>query len=151
MDRAKVTFGVHLPCRVLPGGDPEPASSNLLNQFVETAGGSGFKSIWVADHIVYFDPWMDCLLLLAAVAGRAKEHGLKIATGVVGLPLRHPVAIAQSFATLDVLSGGNLIAGVGEGSTQFDFDAVGVPFDDRRSMLEDGVVAIFHTDYDYDA
>ncbi len=137
-----VTFGAHLPCRVLPGGDPEPASHDLLIQIADAAAASGYSSLWVTDHIVYFDPWMDCMLLLAAVAGRAKEHGLKIATGVIGLPLRHPVAIAQSFATLDNLSGGNLIAGVGEGSTQMDFDALGLPFDERRRALEDGVAAL---------
>ena len=67
---------------------------------------------------------------------------MRIATGVAGLPLRHPVAMAQSFATLDVLSGGNLVVGVGEGSTQLDFDALGIPFENRRKMLEDGVAAL---------
>ena len=138
----QTTFGAHLPARVLPGGDPEPASADLLNQIADAAAGSGYSSLWITDHIIYFDPWMDCLMLLAAVAGKAKEHGLKIATGVVGLPLRHPVAIAQSYATLDNLCGGNLIIGVGEGSTQSDFDALGLPFDERRRALEDGVSAL---------
>ena len=138
----EITFGAHLPCRVLPGGDPEPASHALLTQVADAAAASGYSSLWITDHIVFFDPWMDCLLLLAAVAGKAKEHNLKIATGVVGLPLRHPVAIAQSFTTLDNLSGGNLIVGVGEGSTQLDFDALGLPFEERRRALEDGVVAL---------
>jgi alkanesulfonate monooxygenase SsuD/methylene tetrahydromethanopterin reductase-like flavin-dependent oxidoreductase (luciferase family) len=109
---------------------------------VDAAKEAGFTSIWVTDHIVYFDPWMDCMLLLAAIAGRAREHGLTIATGVLGLPLRHPVSLAQSFATLDILSGGKLIIGVGEGSTQLDFDALGIPFPERRKMLEDGIVAL---------
>lgn len=67
---------------------------------------------------------------------------MTIATGVVGLPLRHPVAMAQSFATLDILSGGNLIVGVGEGSTKSDFDALGIPFDRRRKMLNESIVAL---------
>jgi alkanesulfonate monooxygenase SsuD/methylene tetrahydromethanopterin reductase-like flavin-dependent oxidoreductase (luciferase family) len=82
------------------------------------------------------------MLLLGAVAGRAAQHGLAIATGILVLPLRHPVALAQSFATLDILNGGKLIIGVGEGSTQSDFDALGIPFRERRRMLEDGVVAL---------
>jgi alkanesulfonate monooxygenase SsuD/methylene tetrahydromethanopterin reductase-like flavin-dependent oxidoreductase (luciferase family) len=85
---------------------------------------------------------MDCLLLLSAIAGRAKQCGLAIATGIVSLPLRHPVSLAQSFATLDILSGGQLIIGVGEGSAESDFAALGVSFKKRRKMLEDGVVAL---------
>ena len=137
-----VSFGVHLPVRTLPGTGPQPASHDLLIDTVDAAKEAGLSAIWVTDHIVFMDPWMDCMLLLAAVAGKAKEHGLTIATGVIGLPLRHPVAMAQSFATLDVLSGGNLIVGVGEGSTESDFLALGISFQQRRKMLEDGVVAL---------
>lgn len=142
MQPSGVSFGVHLPVRVLPGGEPGPASHSHLIDTVDAAKGAGFKAVWVTDHIVFFDPWLDCMLFLAAVAGRAQEHGLTIATGVIGLPLRHPVAMAQSYATLDVLSGGNLVIGVGEGSTRSDFDALGVPFEERRKMLEDGVAAL---------
>ena len=142
MAGAAVSFGVHLPTRMLTGGESEPPTPELLNQMVDTAKDSGFTSIWVTDHIVFFDPWLDCMLLLASIAGRAKERGMTIATGVIGLPLRHPVAMAQSFATLDILCGGNLIIGVGEGSTKSDFDALGIPFDQRRKMLNEGIVAL---------
>ena len=142
MPDSATTFGIHLPVRALPGGDQTPPTAALLAEIVEAATGSGFRSVWVTDHIVWFNPWIDCLAALAAIAGQAGEAGMAIATGVVGLPLRHPVAIAQTFATLDVLSGGNLIVGVGEGSTKSDFDALGLPFDERRKMLEDGAVAL---------
>ena len=142
MAHSAVSFGLRLPTRMLAGGDPQPASPRLLANMLDAAKDAGFESIWVTDHIVYFDPWMDCMLLLAAVADKANDHGLTVATGVIGLPLRHPVAMAQSFATLDILSGGNLIVEVGEGSTQSDFDALGIPFQERRKMLDDGVVAL---------
>ena len=142
MPPTDVSFGIHLPVRMLPGVDHQPPSAAQLNDVVDAAKEAGFSAVWITDHIVYMDPWMDCMLLLASIAGRAGQHGLKIATGVVGLPLRHPVAMAQSFATLDILSGGNLILGVGEGSTQSDFDALGIPFQERRKMLVDGVVAL---------
>lgn len=142
MARPGVSFGVHLPTRMLAGGEPEPASVDLLHSIADSAKEAGFSSLWVTDHIAFFDPWLDCMMLLASVAGRAKELGLTIATGVIGLPLRHPVAMAQSFATLDILSGGNLIAGVGEGSTKSDFDALGIPFQKRRKMLDEGIVAL---------
>ena len=137
-----VSFGVHLPTRMLPGVESRPPSHQDLIDIVDSAKEAGFNAIWVTDHIVYSDPWMDCMLLLAAIAGRAGEHGLGIATGVLGMPLRHPVALAQSFATLDILSGGNLTIGVGEGSPKSDFDALGLPFEERRKMFEDGVVAL---------
>lgn len=139
---SNASFGVHLPTRMLTGGESEPPTPELLNQIVDSAKDSGFSSIWVTDHIVFFDPWLDCMLLLASIAGRAKERGMTIATGVIGLPLRHPVAMAQSFATLDILCGGNLIVGVGEGSTKSDFDALGIPFDRRRKMLNESIVAL---------
>ena len=139
---SNVSFGVHLPTRMLTGGESEPPTPDLLNQMVDSAKDSGFSSIWVTDHIVFFDPWLDCMLLLASIAGRAKERGMTIATGVIGLPLRRPVAMAQTFATLDILSGGNLIVGVGEGSTKSDFDALGIPFGQRRKMLNESIVAL---------
>ncbi len=142
MVNSKVSFGVHLPTRILPGVESPTPSHHDLIEIVDSAKEAGFNAIWVTDHIVYSDPWMDCMLLLAAVAGRAGEHGLGIATGVLGMPLRHPVALAQSFATLDILSGGNLTIGVGEGSTKSDFDALGLCYEERRKMLEDGVVAL---------
>jgi len=142
MARSGISFGVHLPTRMLPGGERQPASHALLVSIVDAAKDAGLASLWVTYHIVYSDPWMDCMLLLAAVAGRAGEHGLTIATGIVVLPLRHPIALAQSFATLDTLNDGKLIIGVGEGSTRSDFDALGIPFQKRGKMLEDGVVAL---------
>ena len=68
-----VSFGVHLPSRALRGGDPEPVTPTLLAGIVDSAKEAGFNSVWVTDHIVYFDPWMDCMLLLAAVAPQAKK------------------------------------------------------------------------------
>ncbi|SVD96658.1 uncharacterized protein METZ01_LOCUS449512, partial [marine metagenome] len=65
-----VTFGVHLPVRMLPGTGSNPPSASLLTETVEASKQSGFSSVWVTDHIVYMDPWLDCLMMLAAVAGR---------------------------------------------------------------------------------
>ena len=143
MNRSSISFGVHLPARILDGGrQSETFSHSLLVNMVDAAKEAGIASLWVTDHIVYSDPWMDCMLLLGAVAGRAGQLGLTIATGVVVLPLRHPIALAQSFATLDILSTGKLIIGVGEGSARSDFDALEVPFKDRRQMMEDGLIAL---------
>ena len=142
MSPTGISFGIHLPVRILPGAGPNPPSAALLVDTVDAAKKSGFSSVWVTDHIVYMDPWLDCMIMLATIAGQANDLGMTIATGVLGLPLRHPAAIAQTLATLDVLSGGNLIIGVGEGSTESDFLVLGIPFQERRKMLEDGVPAL---------
>lgn len=135
-------FGIHLPVRVLPGSDGKPATARDLVEIIETAAGSGFTHVWVTDHIIWFNPWMDCLILLGAVAERAAALDMDLATGVIGLPLRNPVALAQSLATIDVISEGHLIIGVGEGSTESDYTALGIPFSERRKMLEDGFPAL---------
>ena len=134
-------FGIHLPVRVISDGETagEPARAKLLDEMAVAAGESGFRALWITDHLLYLDPWMDAVLFLASVAGRAEQYGLKLIPGVLALPLRHPVVMAQTLATLDILSGGNLVIGVGEGSTQKDFDAVGLPFEERRRRLNESV------------
>lgn len=136
-----IQFGVHLPVRVISDGKQPgvPATARLLEEMADAAAAHGFSSLWITDHLLYQDPWMDAMLFLAAAAGRAEKHGLKLIPGVLAMPLRPPVALAQSLATLDILSGGNLIIGVGEGSTRKDFDAIGLPFDDRRRRLEEAI------------
>jgi alkanesulfonate monooxygenase SsuD/methylene tetrahydromethanopterin reductase-like flavin-dependent oxidoreductase (luciferase family) len=65
-----------------------------------------------------------------------------LATTVALSALRGPVALAKSLAAIDILSGGRLIAGVGPGSSQRDYDAVGVPFDERWKRFEESVVLL---------
>ena len=142
MATTDLTFGIHLPVRMLTCGEPEPPSANLLLDMVGAARDAGFGSVWVTDHVVFYDPWMDSMMALAVIAGKAQEAGMTIGTGILVSPARHPVALAQTCATLDILSGGNLVIGIGEGSTSLDFDAMGLAFDQRRKMLADGAVAL---------
>ena len=88
----------------------------------------------VTNHIVFFDLWLDCMLLLASIAGLAKGRDMTIVTGVMSLPLRHLVAMAQSFATLDILCCGNLIVGVGARFHEIGFPRFGYPI---RSAAQD--------------
>ena len=111
MARPGISFGIHLPTRSLREREPEPPAPELLNWMVDSARDAGFSSEWVTDHVVFFDPWLDWMLLSASIVGRAKERYMTIATVVMGLPLCHPVDMAQSFARLDILCGGNLIWG----------------------------------------
>ena len=85
------------------------------------------------------EPWLEPLTALAAVAGATRS--LRLATGVLIAPLRAPVLLAKTAATLDVLSGGRLDLGVGVGWQEEEYAALGVPYAERWRRLEDGLRA----------
>jgi len=98
----------------------------------------GFDSLWAGDHIAFRVPILESLSLLSFLAG-ATERVL-LGTSVYLLPLRRPAIAAKSVATLDVLSGGRAILGVGVGG-EFppEFDACGVPRAERGSRTDEGI------------
>jgi alkanesulfonate monooxygenase SsuD/methylene tetrahydromethanopterin reductase-like flavin-dependent oxidoreductase (luciferase family) len=132
-----VELGVHLP--LMPFGD-EPLSLARVRRVVDTARGCGFAAVSANDHFVFQTAWLDGPTALASVIEASGEMGL--ATTVALSALRGPVALAKSLAAIDILSGGRLIAGVGPGSSQRDYDAVGVPFDERWKRFEESVVLL---------
>jgi probable F420-dependent oxidoreductase len=89
---------------------------------------------------MYRSPWLDGPTTLA-VAAAATKH-VRIATSVLVPAIRHPFVAAKMLATLDVLSGGRLVVGVGPGSYQPDYEATGVPFDERWKRLDQCVIAM---------
>jgi alkanesulfonate monooxygenase SsuD/methylene tetrahydromethanopterin reductase-like flavin-dependent oxidoreductase (luciferase family) len=89
------------------------------------------------DHFVFSTPWLDGPTALAAVIDRSGE--MTLATTISLVALRGPVPLAKALAALDVLSGGRLIAGVGPGSSERDYDAVGIPFQDRWKRFDEAV------------
>lgn len=121
--------------------------SGVLARVAEHAEAAGFDSLWLSEHLVACDPRMppspmdpedpifDPVTALAFVAGRTTTLGL--GTGVVVLPLRNPLILAKELATLDVLSGGRVIFGVGVGYVEREFRALGVPFDRRGERTDD--------------
>jgi alkanesulfonate monooxygenase SsuD/methylene tetrahydromethanopterin reductase-like flavin-dependent oxidoreductase (luciferase family) len=86
---------------------------------------------------VFSTPWLDGPSALAAVIDDTGD--LELATTVALVSLRGPVALAKSLAAIDLLSGGRLMAGVGPGSSQRDYDALGIGFDDRWGRFEEAV------------
>jgi alkanesulfonate monooxygenase SsuD/methylene tetrahydromethanopterin reductase-like flavin-dependent oxidoreductase (luciferase family) len=127
-------LGVHLP--LMEFGD-EGQSLGRIRDVAETARDSGFAAVSANDHLVFATPWLDGLTALAAVI----EHtgALELATTISLASLRGPVQLAKSLAAIDLLSGGRLVAGVGPGSSQGDYDAVGVDFDGRWKRFDDAV------------
>jgi len=114
-----------------------------LSRVTETVGAArdcGLHALSANDHFVFSTPWLDGLTALAAVLERSGEMTLATTVSLSGL--RGPVPLAKSLAALDLLSNGRLIAGVGPGSSQRDFDAVGLPFDKRWKRFEESVVTL---------
>src|ERR671939_608785 len=106
-------------------------------QECERAEAAGFDSVWLGEHhnspVLYPSP----LLGLAAIAARTQR--VRLGTGVLLLPLYHPVAVAEEGAMVDLISGGRLTLGVGVGYAEEDFAAFGVSVKQRASRLEEGV------------
>src|SRR6187455_3256422 len=101
----------------------------------------GFDSLWVWDHILLgVDPnfpIIDSLTLLTAIAARTKR--IKLGTGILVLPLRNPVVLAKQLSSMDQLSGGRLIMGLASGWYKREFDAVGVPFEQRGKIMDENL------------
>ncbi len=98
----------------------------------------GFESIWAGDHISFHNPIFESLTLLASYAGVTSR--IKLGTGVYLLALRAPAIAAKMSATLDVLSGGRLIFGVGVGGENpKEFEVCGVPHRERGARVTEGI------------
>ncbi|MER3449377.1 MAG: hypothetical protein C4315_06280, partial [Chloroflexota bacterium] len=117
---------------VFPGGDP--AEVQALEQL-------GFDSVWSGEHLLYHGPTLDALIVLAAYAARTER--LKVGSSVLLLPLRPPALVAKAAATLDVLSGGRLILGVGVGGEYPpEFEAVGIPLAERGARADEALAIL---------
>jgi probable F420-dependent oxidoreductase len=130
-------------------------------ELATVAEQADFESLWTVEHVVVpsgyesaypYDPsgkmaggaeefdLPDPLIWLAYVA--AVTERIKLATGILILPQRNPVVTAKAVATIDALSGGRMILGVGVGWLREEFDALGVPFADRGRRHDDYVEAM---------
>jgi probable F420-dependent oxidoreductase len=113
----------------------------LLARATEAAG---FDSIWVPDHLAFFgSPVVDPFQALAAVAAGSTK--LLLGTAVYVLPLRAPAQVAKATASLDVLSDGRLILGVGVGG-EFagEYQASGVPVGERGKRMDESLAVLRH-------
>jgi probable F420-dependent oxidoreductase len=112
-----------------------------MRELVELVDRSGYDSLWVGDHISFplaiFDPLLQ--LAQAAVVSRRLTFG----TGVYLLPLRHPTPVAKQVSTLDHLTEGRFIFGVGVGG-EFpkEYEACGVPIGERGARLSESLAVL---------
>jgi alkanesulfonate monooxygenase SsuD/methylene tetrahydromethanopterin reductase-like flavin-dependent oxidoreductase (luciferase family) len=136
-DRAPMELGVHLP--LMEFGEEGHSMARVRDAAV-AARECGFAAVSANDHFVFSTPWLDGPTALAAVIEDTAP--LELATTVALVSLRGPVPLAKSLAAIDLLSGGRLIAGVGPGSSERDYDAVGIAFDDRWARFEEAVLLL---------
>jgi alkanesulfonate monooxygenase SsuD/methylene tetrahydromethanopterin reductase-like flavin-dependent oxidoreductase (luciferase family) len=133
-----VRIGYLLPTResVMEG---RPEAAPLLD-LAERAEGLGYASIWVGDSVLA-RPRHDAITLLGAVAGRTRRVAL--GTAVLLPALRNPVLLAHQVATLDQVSDGRVILGVGIASDvaniRAEFEACGVPWEKRLGRMMEGL------------
>jgi alkanesulfonate monooxygenase SsuD/methylene tetrahydromethanopterin reductase-like flavin-dependent oxidoreductase (luciferase family) len=130
-------LGIHLP--LIEFGD-EGQSLGRLTRAVDAAREFGFAAVSANDHFLFRAPWLDGPTALAAVLERSGT--MELATTVSLVALRGPVPLAKTLAALDLLSDGRVVAGVGPGSSEHDYDAVGVPHEERWNRFEEATAAL---------
>lgn len=119
-------LGVFLPSYLLPGNDS--AHADQMRRFAAHAEDLGFESLWITDHLLtarrfYRVSWTEPLMTLAHVA--AVTSRVQLGTSVLVLPTHNPVVLAKEVATLQHLSGGRYIFGVGTGWYPPEFESTG--------------------------
>jgi probable F420-dependent oxidoreductase len=135
-------LGLNLPFveRSMDGRTPRWADILAMAQ---TGESIGFDAVWISDHVGFGDPagdWRgawESWTLLAAVA--ASTRRVALGTYVLAVPFRNPALLAKMAETLDEVSGGRVILGIGAGWNEPEFTSYGVPFDDRFRRFEDGL------------
>jgi probable F420-dependent oxidoreductase len=138
-------------------GLSEPSAIVAIAQQAESVG---VESVWTFEHVVVpadYDsaypyhpsgkmgappetPFLDPLITLSHVAAHTKT--LRLGTGVNILPQANPLLLAKQVASLDVLSAGRMLLGVGAGWLREEFDAMGVPFERRGARMDDYLEAM---------
>src|SRR3954451_11907278 len=144
-----LVFGIQLPVQAqskyfvedweLTAGPAEVAA------VAQAADRAGFFYVAVCDHVVIPDElaprmsavWWDTIATLGWLAGLTTQT--RLLSSVFNLTYRHPLVGAKSFATLDLISGGRTIIGVGAGHVEKEFEALGVDFSARGRLLDEAL------------
>jgi probable F420-dependent oxidoreductase len=98
----------------------------------------GFDGLWVGGHVLWHAPMLDPLAQLAAYA--AVTSRIRLGTSVLLLPLYHPVLLAKTVTTVDIVSGGRVVVGVGVGGENpAEFEAMGIPVGERGRRVDEAI------------
>ena len=126
----------------------DDADSSAVAALARQADAAGFFYVAVSDHLVIPKPldehmqttWYDTVTTLGWLAGIT--HRVRLLSHVYVLPYRHPLHTAKSFMTLDELSGGRAILGVGVGHLQREFELLGLDYDARGTITDESIDVI---------
>jgi probable F420-dependent oxidoreductase len=144
---------------ILPNSGPF-ADPGAMLAVAEAAEAMDFAALWTADHLVLpiesattypylrgakirlepTHPFLEPLIALAGVATRTRR--IRLGISVYLAALRHPIAVAKQVASLDQLSDGRVILGVGAGWIPEEYETLGIPFAERGRVLDDHVAAM---------
>lgn len=135
-------FGLRIPSFALGA---HTASLAEMGSYLRRAEDLGFDSATCIDHLLTVPPytvrtWLEPMVLLGALAGVTRT--IKLGPMGITLPLRNPVHYAKEWATLDVISGGRAIFGVGVGWHEKEFAAMHVPHEERGRRMNEMLEAI---------
>jgi probable F420-dependent oxidoreductase len=157
----RLVYGMQLPVQTKSLSTAEPwerdAGVDEIVRVAQHADRTGFFYIGVCDHIgVPAGPmadhmsttWYDCVATLGMLSGLTTR--VRLLSNVFIAAYRHPLMTAKAFATLDNLSRGRVVLGVGVGHLEGEFDALGVPFGERGAITDealDGIRAAFRDEF----
>src|SRR5205809_4018664 len=135
-------YGLRLPSFAL---GPRTATLAEMGAYLRRAEDLGFDAALSIDHLLLTPPayactWVEPLTLLSALTGVTRT--IKLGTMVLVLPLRNPVYFAKEWATLDLLSGGRTILGIGVGWHVDEFELMGVPYKERGPRMNEAIEAV---------
>ena len=118
----------------------------------QAAEQAGLDSLWTGEHVVLPDPqeppspsppqnpFLDPAVALSYVAAHTMH--VRLGTGIIILPQRNPLVLAKELASVDVVSGGRLMFGLGAGYLHQEFSALGAPFEDRGAVTDEAIAVI---------
>jgi probable F420-dependent oxidoreductase len=136
------TLGLNLPYveGSMDGATPRWTDVEAMARAAEDAG---FDAVWVSDHVGFGDPaagwsgaWESWTLLTALAVATSR---VRLGTYVTAVPYRNPALLAKMAETLDEVSGGRVILGLGAGWNEPEFTAYGFPWERRFDRFEDGL------------
>jgi alkanesulfonate monooxygenase SsuD/methylene tetrahydromethanopterin reductase-like flavin-dependent oxidoreductase (luciferase family) len=130
-------FGTYFFLQAPPGRTDADILTEEVDQMV-LAEELGFDSVWLTEHH-YADYGLSSApsVLLASVAARTSRIQLGIAVYVI--PFHHPLRLAEETASIDILSGGRLVVGLGRGNRPMEFFGHGIAQEESRGRMEEGV------------
>lgn len=151
-----LVYGIQLPAQALSVNasmpwEREGAGPAELLQAAHVADAAGFFYIAVCDHIAIprgkaetmSTTWFHPVATLGWLAGQTKQA--RLMTNVFVAAYRHPLETAKAFATLDALSNGRVILGVGAGHVEGEFEALGIPFAERGRITNEAIDGIIES------